>query len=87
MPPSPLLRRSPGRELKADNHKRGRSLEGGILFKEKEEDLALFNEVQNRERDNFLLQSSDDFEDTFCNSNTCICLKVLILEFFFVFVL
>ncbi|KAL1808210.1 hypothetical protein ACET3Z_025200 [Daucus carota] len=65
MPPSPLLRRSPGRELKADNHKRGRSLEGGILFKEKEEDLALFNEVQNRERDNFLLQSSDDFEDTF----------------------
>lgn len=70
MPPSPSVRRSPGRELKADNHKRGRSLEGGILFKEKEEDLALFNEVQNRERDNFLLQSSDDFEDTFCNFPT-----------------
>ncbi|KAL8121350.1 uncharacterized protein LOC141659032 [Apium graveolens] len=65
MPPSPSVRRSPGRELKPDNHKRGRSLEGGILFKEKEEDLALFNEVQNRERDNFLLQSTDDFEDTF----------------------
>lgn len=65
MPPSPSLRRSPGRELKADNHKRGHSLEGGILFKENEEDLALFNEVQNRERDNFLLHSSDDFEDTF----------------------
>ncbi|KAK1365659.1 ATP-dependent DNA helicase Q-like 5-like [Heracleum sosnowskyi] len=65
MPPSPSLRRSPGRELEADNHKRGRSLEAGILFKDKEEDLALFNEVQNRERDNFLLQSTDDFEDTF----------------------
>lgn len=65
MPPSPSVRRSPARELKTDNHKRGRSLEGGIFFKDKEEDLVLFNEVQNRERDNFLLQSSDDFEDTF----------------------
>lgn len=75
MPPSPSVRRSPGRELKAENHKRGRSLEGGILFKEKEEDLALFNEVQNRERDNFLLQSTDDFEDTFCNSRYLRLLK------------
>lgn len=68
MPPSPALRRSPGRELRADNHKRGRSLEGGILFREKDEDLALFNEVQSRERDNFLLQSNDDVEDIFCSS-------------------
>lgn len=66
MPPSPSLRCSPGRERRSENHKRGRSLEGGILFKEKDDDLALFNEVQSKERDNFLLQSNDDFEDLFC---------------------
>ncbi|CAL1359851.1 unnamed protein product [Linum trigynum] len=66
MPPSPALRFSPGRELKAaDNHKRGRSLEGGILFKERDDDLALFNEMQSREKEDFLLQSTDDFEDSF----------------------
>lgn len=65
MPASPALRCSPGRELRSENHKRGRSLEGGILFKEKDDDLALFNEVQSKERDNFLLQSNDDFEDLF----------------------
>ncbi|KAL3577915.1 hypothetical protein D5086_019419 [Populus alba] len=65
MPPSPALRYSPGREPRAENHKRGRSLEGGLLFKEKDEDLALFNEMQSRERENFLLQSADDFEDSF----------------------
>ncbi|CAK9155818.1 unnamed protein product [Ilex paraguariensis] len=65
MPPSPAMRVSSGRELRAESHKRGRSLESGILFREKDDDLALFNEVQSRERDNFLLQSNDDFEDTF----------------------
>ena len=66
MPPSPAMRSSPGRELRGDNHKRGRSLEGGILFREKDDDLALFNEMHTRERDNFLLKSNDDFEDLFC---------------------
>ena len=66
MPPSPAVRCSPGRELRAENHKRGRSLESGILFRQRDDDLALFNEVQSRERDNFLLQSNDDFEDLFC---------------------
>lgn len=65
MPPSPALRCSPSRELRGDNHKRGRSFESGMLVKEKDDDLALFNEMHSRERDNFLLQSSDDFEDTF----------------------
>lgn len=67
MPPSPALRYSPGREPRAENHKRGRSLEGGLFFKGKDDDLALFNEMQSRERENFLFQSSDDLEDTFCN--------------------
>ncbi|KAL8520126.1 hypothetical protein ACS0TY_010886 [Phlomoides rotata] len=65
MPPSPAMRISPGRELKADNHKRGRSLESGILFREKDDDLALFNDVQNKEKEKFLLQSNDDFDDIF----------------------
>ena len=70
MPPSPALRCSSGRELRGDNHKRGRSFESGLLFKEKDEDLALFNEMQTKEKESFLLQSADDFEDTFCNFPT-----------------
>lgn len=68
MPPSPALRcsPSPGREMKGTNHRRGRSFEGGLLFREKDDDLALFNEMQTRERENFLL-TADDIEDTFCN--------------------
>ncbi|OWM89738.1 hypothetical protein CDL15_Pgr024486 [Punica granatum] len=65
MPPSPASRRSPSREMRVENHKRGRSLEGGLLLQEKDDDLALFNEMQARERENFLVQSSDDFEDAF----------------------
>ncbi|KAE9587815.1 hypothetical protein Lal_00021984 [Lupinus albus] len=65
MPPSPALRYSPGRDPRADGHKRGRSLESGLLFREKDDDLALFNEMQSKERESFLLHSSDDLEDTF----------------------
>ncbi|KAL5552503.1 hypothetical protein UlMin_039904 [Ulmus minor] len=65
MPPSPALRCSPAREQRASNHKRGHSFEGGLLFREKDEDLALFNEMQYREKEDFLVQSSDDLEVTF----------------------
>lgn len=65
MPPSPALKCSPGRELRGESHKRGRSFESGILFREKDDDLALFNEMQTKEKESFLLQSSDDFEVTF----------------------
>lgn len=67
MPPSPAMRYSPGREARGDGHKRRHSLESGILFREKDDDLTLFNEMQSRERDTFLLQSSDDLEDSFGN--------------------
>lgn len=67
MPPSPALKCSPGKELRGENHKRGRSFESGLLLREKDDDLALFNEMQTKEKESFLLQSSDDFEDTFCN--------------------
>ncbi|XP_028085812.1 uncharacterized protein LOC114286804 [Camellia sinensis] len=65
MPPSPAMRCSPIREIKGDNHKKGRSLEGRILLREKNDNHALFNEMKTRERDSFLLQSNDDFEHTF----------------------
>ncbi|XVE95483.1 hypothetical protein REPUB_Repub02eG0101400 [Reevesia pubescens] len=65
MLPSPALRYYPGRELRGENHKRRRSFESGLIVKEKDDDLALFNEMQSKERENFLLQSSDDFEDSF----------------------
>ena len=83
MPPSPSLRCSPGREPRANNHKRGHSFEGGLLFREKDDDLALFSEMQTRERDNFLLQSSDDLETTFCN----ILVSLLFYEFFLTFLI
>lgn len=66
MPPSPALRCSPGRELPGKKHRRGHSIEYGILFRDKDDDLALFSEMQDKERDSFLLQSSDDLEDVFC---------------------
>lgn len=65
MPPSPALRCSPGREPRTNQHRRGRSFESGMIVREKDEDLALFNEMQTREKEDFLLQS-DDLEDTFC---------------------
>ncbi|KAL1565262.1 mucin-19-like [Salvia divinorum] len=65
MPPSPSIRVSPGREMKTENRKRGGIFESGILFREKDDDLALFNEVQNKETNNFLLQTNDDFDDMF----------------------
>lgn len=67
MPPSPALRSSPGREPRGSNHKRGHSFESAVRIREKDDDLALFNDMQTREREGFLLQSAEDLEDSFCN--------------------
>ncbi|KAJ6801829.1 uncharacterized protein M6B38_196325 [Iris pallida] len=68
MPPSPALRCSPGREQRMESaHKRGRSFESGVSLRAKDDDLALFNDMQNMERDNFLLHDSDDFDDSLSN--------------------
>ncbi|KAI9098929.1 hypothetical protein K1719_024696 [Acacia pycnantha] len=53
MPPFLVLRFSPGRELRTIIHKRGHTLEGGLLFRGKDDDLALFNDMQSRESENF----------------------------------
>ncbi|XP_074565873.1 uncharacterized protein LOC141822330 [Curcuma longa] len=64
MPSSPLSRRSPARELKAESaQRRAHGLRTGYPLKAKDDDLLLFNEVQNRERDNSLLHS-DDFDES-----------------------
>lgn len=77
MPPSPALRCSPGRDVGVhNNHKRGRSLESGFPLKPKDDDLVLFNEMQNKERDNFLLHTSDDLDDSIGSDAIlflCIC--------------
>ncbi|XP_008444428.1 uncharacterized protein LOC103487758 isoform X1 [Cucumis melo] len=65
MPPSPALRSSPSRESRGSNHKRGQSFESAVRIREKDDDLALFNEMQTREREGFLLQSAEDLEDSF----------------------
>ncbi|XP_075496691.1 uncharacterized protein LOC142533712 [Primulina tabacum] len=64
MPPSPAVRVFPRREMTVENHKRGRSLESGIHYRD-DDDLALFNESRSKEKENFLLQSNDDFEEIF----------------------
>ncbi|KAJ3701715.1 hypothetical protein LUZ61_005420 [Rhynchospora tenuis] len=66
MPPSPSLRVSPGRERTKEVHKRGRSLEHGLSHKPKDDDLLLFADIQSgeKEKESFLLQSSDDFDDS-----------------------
>lgn len=69
MVPSPSLRCSPGWECMAENgHKRGRSFESGLAFRNKDDDLVLFKELQNQEKDNFLLHTADDFEESICNT-------------------
>ncbi|XP_073305176.1 uncharacterized protein [Primulina huaijiensis] len=64
MPSSPAVRVFPGREMRVENHKRGRSLESGIHYRD-DDDLALFNELRSKEKENFLLQSNDDFDNIF----------------------
>ncbi|XP_020595531.1 uncharacterized protein LOC110035613 [Phalaenopsis equestris] len=65
MAPSSTLRYSQGWECMGENgHKRCRSFESGLTFKSKDDDLALFNEMQNQEKDKFLLHTADDFEES-----------------------
>lgn len=45
-------------------HKRGRSFESALMLRAKDDDLALFNDMQNKEKENFLLQTADDFDDS-----------------------
>ncbi|KAI3830854.1 hypothetical protein MKX03_015559 [Papaver bracteatum] len=60
MPPSPSWRCSPN----GMNHKRGNNLDGGKFTKEEDDDLALFNHMETKEEDNFLLEPNDDLDES-----------------------
>ncbi|TKW25036.1 hypothetical protein SEVIR_3G090400v4 [Setaria viridis] len=63
MPPSPSLRRSrsPARET---YHKRASSFGSVLPAKQKDDELPLFSDMQKVERENFLLEPSEDFDDS-----------------------
>jgi hypothetical protein len=63
MPPSP--QKSP----KEIFHKRGHNF-GSILPAEpKDDELLLFTDMQKHERDNFLLEAAEDFDESICNAH------------------
>ncbi|CAN6330907.1 unnamed protein product [Urochloa humidicola] len=63
MPPSPSPRRSrsPARET---YHKRANSFGNVLPAKQKDDELPLFSDMQKVERENFLLEPSEDFDDS-----------------------
>ncbi|CAN6340050.1 unnamed protein product [Urochloa humidicola] len=60
MPPSP----SPKRSLKEFSHKREHSFGSILPAKSKDDELRLFTDMQKHERDNFLLEPAEDFDET-----------------------
>ena len=50
-----------------NTHKRGHSFKSGLPLRDKDDDLALFNDMQIKETENFLLHTADDFDDSLCN--------------------
>ncbi|TVU51546.1 hypothetical protein EJB05_02981 [Eragrostis curvula] len=61
MPPSPSSRRSPARET---YHKRTNSFGSVLPVKPKDDELLLFSDMQKVERENFLLEPSEDFDES-----------------------
>ncbi|KAG2615524.1 hypothetical protein PVAP13_3NG054900 [Panicum virgatum] len=61
MPPSPSLRRSSSPET---YHKRANSFGSVLPAKQKDDELPLFSDMQKVERENFLLEPSEDFDDS-----------------------
>ncbi|RLM98929.1 uncharacterized protein C2845_PM06G11270 [Panicum miliaceum] len=60
MPPSP----SPRRSLKEFSHRRGHSFGSILPAKPKDDELILFTDMQKHERDNFLLEPAEDFDES-----------------------
>ncbi|CAN6344772.1 unnamed protein product [Urochloa humidicola] len=60
MPPSP----SPRRSLKEFSHEREHSFGSILPAKSKDDELRLFTDMQKHERDNFLLEPAEDFDET-----------------------
>ncbi|KQJ91751.1 uncharacterized protein LOC100845738 [Brachypodium distachyon] len=68
MPISPSMRRSPAKEIA---HKRGQSFGSKLPAKSTDDELMLFNDMQRSERENFLLESSDIFHESFSKLSYC----------------
>jgi hypothetical protein len=66
MTPSPSRRRSPSRET---SHKRVNSFGNALPAKAKDDDLTLFADMQKTEIENFLLEPSEDFDESICNAH------------------
>jgi hypothetical protein len=68
MPPSPSSRRSPARET---YHRRTNSYGFVLPAKQNDDELMLFSDMQKVERENFLLEPSDDFDESIGNADKC----------------
>ena len=88
MPPSPSRRRSPSRET---SHKRVNSFGNALPAKPKDDELTLFADMQKTEIGNFLLEPSEDFDESICNAQTyppplySRVLSILFLSYFLLF--
>ncbi|KAL6905862.1 hypothetical protein ACP4OV_003463 [Aristida adscensionis] len=60
MPPSPSIWRSP----KEISHRRGHSFGSILPAKSMDDELLLFTDMQKHERDNFLLEPAEDFDES-----------------------
>lgn len=49
------------------------SCDGGQLMTKDDLDLTLFTEIKTREKDDFLLHSIDDLDDSICIISICVC--------------
>lgn len=81
MPPSPSLRRSPSKEI---SHRRGHSFGSTVPAKPKDDELTLFNDMRKNEEDNFLLESSDNFDETICNAHSIFPISIISLFFCYI---
>lgn len=63
MPPSSPSRRSPAREhIKESAHGRSHSLNNKFNAQDKDDRLALFDEINKHDREKLLVHSSNDFD-------------------------
>lgn len=66
MPHSPSRRRSPSRE---SAHRRVNDFGNALPAKPKDDELTLFADMQKTEIENFLLEPSEDFDESICNAH------------------
>lgn len=87
MPPSSPLRLSPRRELiKESAHGRSHSLNNGLDARDKDDKLALFDEINKHDREKLLVHFSNDFDGLIGNAisgllHSYACYEITISDF------